>query len=384
MKASLMIIEGCDFSSFPVGGQLSHAKQLVQIFGDRLALVGISVDDTPVGVWIKKSFDGVLLDYFSIGKANSLIKKPMIPGRLSVLLLLKLYKKQILSIGIKSAFIESPEVMIAVSNWGLRFCYKFSGVENPLTMARYPVGRLFATRFEKMLFSALANHAELILAAADRNAIKKMASRSKGILDEAKIVHYPTRVDTKIFNASRKTLSGFQPVFLSCGRLNRVKGWDLILDAFRLVKDKLPSSRLYFVGDGEDRNIVEIQIAKASLQHAVTITGFTDPVTVAGLMNSCNVFLLGSHREGWPTVLLEALACGLPVVSTRVSGVGDLTEEGRNGYIVETRNAVEYAAKMVDALKLQNPNPVSMEIAQRYALDKLGSDLEAMWDPFCG
>ena len=180
-------------------------------------------------------------DYFSIGKVNSLIKKPMIPGRLSVLLLLKLYKKQILSIGVKSAFIEAPEGMIAVSNWGLRLCYKFSGVENPLPMSRYPFGRLFANPFEKMLFSALANHAELILAAADRNAIKKMASRSKGILDEAKIVHYPTRVDTKIFNAKRKTLSGFQPVFLSCGRLiRRVKGWDLILDAFRLVKDELP------------------------------------------------------------------------------------------------------------------------------------------------
>jgi glycosyltransferase involved in cell wall biosynthesis len=384
MKAKVMIIEGCDFSSFPVGGQLSHAKQWVQIFGDRLALVGISIDDTPVGEWTKKKFDGVLLDYFSIGRANPLIKKPLIPRRLSVLLRLKRYKKQILSFGIESAFILAPEVMIATSDWGLHLCYKFSGVENPLAMPRYPGGKLLAARFDKLLFSALANNVELILAAADKNAIKELVFRSNGILNSAKIVQFPTRVDTKIFNVNRATTPDAQPVFVTCGRLNRVKGWDFILDAFRLVKNELPLSRLYFVGDGEDRTVMETHIAEAGLQGSVTITGFTDPVTVAGLLNSSNVFLLGSYREGWPTAMLEALACGLPVVTTNVSGAGDLIEEHSNGYVVRTRDVREFASRMIAALELNNPNPVSVEIAQRYALDKLESYLEAMWQALRG
>ena len=76
------------------------------------------------------------------------------------------------------------------------------------------------------------------------------------------------------------------------------------------------------------------------------------------------------------------MACGLPVVSTRVSSVGDLIEEGSNGYVVATRNPEEFAAKMLAALELENPNYVSFAIAQRYALDKLGSELKALWKPF--
>jgi glycosyltransferase involved in cell wall biosynthesis len=384
MKAKVMIIEGCDFVSYPVGGQLTHAKHWIQVFGDHLALVGFSLDDTPVGVWTRKKFDDVLLNFFSIGKVKPLTNKPLIPMRLSVLLRLMLYKKQILSIGIESAFVESPEAMIAVSQWGLRICYKFAGVENPLAMPRYAVGKLFAGRFDKLLFSALADHAELILASADSNAIKEMVSRSNGRLGSDKIVSYPTRVDTKIFKLDRDSIPRSQPIFITCGRINHVKGWDLILDAFRLVNNEMTSSRLYFVGDGEDRTALETLIANNGLQNSVTITGFKDPVEVAGLLNSSSVFLLGSHREGWPIALLEALACGLPVVSTNVSGAYDLVAEHSNGYVVETRNAVDFAAKMIAALKLNNPNSVSLRIAQNYALDKLRCELESLWEPLRG
>lgn len=384
MNAKVMIIEGCDYDSFPVGGQLSHAKHWVQAFGERLALVGISVDDTPVGVWTKKRFGSVELDFFSIGKVDPSVKKPLIPRRLSVLLRLKRYRKRILSIGIGAAFVESPEAMIATANWGLRLCYKFSGVENPLAMPRYPVGKLVADRFEKMLFAALANHAELIVAASDRNGIDRMVSRSNGVLHNADIVEYHTRVDTGIFRTSRDRMPGSPPVFMVCGRLNRVKGWDLILEAFRHVHEQLPLSRLIFVGDGEDRSAVDRGIDEAGLRDCVTITGFTDQVTIAGLLNSADVFLLGSYQEGWPSAMIEALACGLPVVSTRVSGVGDLVEEGINGYVVGGRDAREFASRMIAALKLENPNPVSEEIARRYALDRMKSDLEAMWGPLRG
>ena len=382
MKPKVMIIEACDFNGFPMGGQLSHALHLVQVFGDRLALVGVSTDDTPVGAWTKKKVAGIVFDYFSVGRVDSSVKKPLIPRRLDAFLRLKYYKRQILSLGVDCAYVLAPEVMIAISRWGLRICYSFSGVENPLAMPRYRFGKLLAAPFEKLLFSSLANHTELIIAAADKNAIEKMLSRSQGLLNSSKIIQFHTSVDTTIFNIDRGTRDDVQPVFISCGRLNHVKGWDLILQAFIKVKNKLPLAHLYFLGDGEDRNILEAQIAEAGLQSAVIVKGFVDQVTVASLLNASKVFVLGSHREGWPTAILEAMACGLPVVSTRVSSVGDLIEEGSNGYVVATRNPEEFAAKMLAALELENPNYVSFAIAQRYALDKLGSELKALWKPF--
>lgn len=54
MRNKFLLIEGCDFVDYPTGGQLSFARQMMRTFGNRLALVGISTDDTPVGVWLKK------------------------------------------------------------------------------------------------------------------------------------------------------------------------------------------------------------------------------------------------------------------------------------------------------------------------------------------
>lgn len=381
MKPKVMIIEGCDFQSFPVGGQLTHSKHWVQAFGERLALVGVSTDDTPVGVWTKREFDGVLLDFFSIGRSDPALAKPLLPRRLTVLLRLWRHKKGILSLGVGSAFIMAPEVLFAIAGWGLRICYKFSGVQNPLSMPRYRVGLLLAAPFEKRLFATLARHAELIIAASDRQAIAEVASRSRGVLNADSIVQFPTRVDTAIFRASGGA-GGESPLrFVSCGRLNLVKGWDLVLDAFRLVKDRVPDAQLCFVGDGEDRHQLTARIAAAGLQDSVTITGFLPAPAVAELLNRSRVFLMGSHREGWPNALLEALACGLPAVSTRVSGTDDLIEEGRNGYLIGTRDPGEYAARMIDALRLEYPNPVSLAISERYALNLMAGYMEALWEP---
>jgi glycosyltransferase involved in cell wall biosynthesis len=384
MKAKVIIIEGCDFCGFPVGGQLSFAKHLVQAFGERLALVGYSTDDTPVGVWTKKAVDGLALDFFSIGRVDPLVRKPLLPRRLDVALRLRRYKKRILAIGIDAAFVLSPEVMITVADWGLRLCYKFSGVENPLAMPRYRAGKLLAVPFERRLFAVLADHAELIIAAADKKAIDQMVVRSRGVLPGSRIVQFPTRVDTKIFNIQRDRKPGTPPVFISCGRLNHVKGWDLVLAAFRHVRDELPAARLCFVGDGEDRGAVENEIARAGLRDSVTVTGFIDPEEVAGLLNSADVFVLGSHREGWPIAMLEALACGLPAVTTDVSGARELVAERSNGYVVVARDAREFAGKMIAALELERPNPVSAAIAQDYALDRMQSALENLWPPFRG
>lgn len=383
MKPKVMLIEACDFEAFPVGGQLSHAKHCIHALGERLALVGVSTDSTPTGVWTRKTLGGGSLYFFSIGRVDPGVKKPWLPRRLSAFLRLKYYREQILSLDVHAAFIQAPEVLLAVAGWGLRLCYSCPGVENPLTMSRYRFARLLATPFDRAFLGALAAHAELVLAAADREAIAALGARSRGALSGASIVHYPTRVDTSVFRATGEG-RGSDPVFIACGRLNRVKGWDLILDAFQLVKGRLPSAVLYFVGDGEDRAELERRVAGAGLGDCVVITGFADQATVSSLLNRSRVFVLGSHREGWPTALIEALACGLPVVSTAVSGAGDLVIDGSNGFVVRSRDPELFAVSMIQALALPAPNPVSLAIARQYSLDNLRRDLETAWEPFRG
>jgi glycosyltransferase involved in cell wall biosynthesis len=144
----------------------------------------------------------------------------------------------------------------------------------------------------------------------------------------------------------------------------------------------MPNARLCYVGDGEDRSALEARVRALGFESCVQVTGFIPPERVASILNASDLYLVGSHREGWPTALLEAEACGLPVVVTDVSGASTLVQEGRNGFIVRSREPREFAAAIQSALKLQIPNPVSLAIAQRYALDNFRSDLAELWEPF--
>ena len=78
----VLLIEPCNFEDFPTGGQLSVAKNMMRAFGSRLALVGISTDDTPIGRWVKRKFDGVEYDFFAIGRWIPSSRKPFVPARI--------------------------------------------------------------------------------------------------------------------------------------------------------------------------------------------------------------------------------------------------------------------------------------------------------------
>jgi glycosyltransferase involved in cell wall biosynthesis len=171
------------------------------------------------------------------------------------------------------------------------------------------------------------------------------------------------------------------PLFVSVGRLNRVKGWRLILDAFSRVLAQIPEAQLLFVGDGEDRSAMERAIAEAGLGAAVAITGAVDAKTVALYLNASNVFICGSWYEGWSYAFVEALSCGIPIVSTDVSGASSMIVNGRNGFIVQRRDPSAFANAMLDALALENAKIVSLQIAEQYSLNHMKKRLSQLWKP---
>jgi len=77
-----LLIEGCDYEGFPIGGQLTMAKHLVKVFGNRLGVVGISTDATPVGRWIQKHIAGEKVWFFAVHQQARTTSRPLIPARL--------------------------------------------------------------------------------------------------------------------------------------------------------------------------------------------------------------------------------------------------------------------------------------------------------------
>jgi glycosyltransferase involved in cell wall biosynthesis len=79
--------------------------------------------------------------------------------------------------------------------------------------------------------------------------------------------------------------------------------------------------------------------------------------------------------------MIEALSCGLPIVSTRVSSAGEIIAEGQTGYIIDRRDPGEFAAAIKNALALENARERAVADADRYALKHLKQDLETLFPP---
>jgi len=388
MEAKFILIEPCNFINYPVGGTLSFAKQLIDVYKNKIALVGLGEKDDPIGIWFKKTFNNQEYNYFAIARYSPGIIKPKIPARLKAYLNIKKYKKEILSIGINSVFVQSHEILKVVTDWKFKsVCYYFPGVGNPLQTSRYPWARIFSTIFDFWFLSG-ALKAHVLLAAADSDAILALKNRCCGILKNKNIFFLSTRVNTTIFKRQNKFsirdelgLNRNKIIFVTTGRIHYAKGWKFLLKVVYLYKRLNSNCLLLFVGDGGDRKAMEIEITKMKLNNNVIITGFLNPENVAKYIQAADVFLLGSKKEGWSTSLIEALVCYKPIVTCKVSSATSIVQDGINGFVVEQNDLHGFVSGIEKALLLINYNEYIDKEISKYSLDTLKKSLEEIWNP---
>ena len=144
---------------------------------------------------------------------------------------------------------------------------------------------------------------------------------------------------------------GWSPRAITVARLDPVKDQATMLRAVRLVVDQCPDFHLDLVGDGPSRDGLEALRVELGLQQHVSFLGYrTD---VAQLLRRPQVFLLSSISEGVSLTLLEAMAAGLPIVSTDVGGCREVVSQGVTGILVSPRRAEELAAAVLSLVNSQ-------------------------------
>jgi glycosyltransferase involved in cell wall biosynthesis len=126
------------------------------------------------------------------------------------------------------------------------------------------------------------------------------------------------------------------------------KGLHHFLEVARKVKDRSPRTKFLMVGDGELRDDLEAQVRRLQLDSAVRMVGWRRDVPE--LLQIFDVFLLTSHWEGLPRVLLEAMALGIPIVATNVGGISEIVQTGENGYLASLGNIEEMAQRVLQLL----------------------------------
>jgi glycosyltransferase involved in cell wall biosynthesis len=126
------------------------------------------------------------------------------------------------------------------------------------------------------------------------------------------------------------------------------KNHALFLKAAQLVKEKFPAAHFVIVGDGPERAGIEALRSELGLNHCVHLLGTRSDTPE--LLAAWDAFALTSHNEANPVSILEALACGVPVVATRVGSIPETVVPGETGFLATPGSAVEVAAHLTTLL----------------------------------
>ncbi len=167
---------------------------------------------------------------------------------------------------------------------------------------------------------------------------------------EDKVITLRNGVDLERFQppadrpALQSELAVNGPSIISVGWLIERKGHYLIIEAMQ----SLPGVHLYIAGDGPDKSALMQQVKEAGLEQQISFLGALDQQQLRQWYGAVDALVLASSREGWANVLLEAMACGTPVVATRVWGTPEVVQNESVGELVE--RTAEDIARGVKAL----------------------------------
>ncbi|MGE5457188.1 MAG: glycosyltransferase [Methanococcaceae archaeon] len=148
--------------------------------------------------------------------------------------------------------------------------------------------------------------------------------------------------------------------FLQLSNFNEKKGHKYTVLAFNELIKKQSNCTLTLAGDGELRSEIEGLSASLGIRDKVFFPGNVKPEAVKTFMAEADVFLHHSltassgDQEGIPNVIIEAMATGLPVISTFHAGIPELIKDGYNGFLVEEKDIDSYTRKMIEIIKIEN------------------------------
>jgi len=186
---------------------------------------------------------------------------------------------------------------------------------------------------------------------------KYIVDNFKDINKEKIIVNYHG-VDTNYFKPEKTAVRDDRkiPVILTVGRLVPKKGFDVLLQACRILHDKKILFKCKIIGHGPEKENLLKQVNDLSLTDVVGFLGLVPPVAMKNYYAASDVFALPCRitergdRDGIPNVLAEAMAMEMAVVSTRVSGIPEIVIQDETGLLVEPENPEQLAAALIDLL----------------------------------
>jgi len=195
---------------------------------------------------------------------------------------------------------------------------------------------------EKVLLTEKTTRAKFAVAVCEHIRQVLLASAPKAIPGKIKTIRMG--VDPGAFLRGTGRGSGDPIVFTAIGNLVWQKGHEYLIEACRILKARGVDFRCVIVGDGPRRNRLSRLIRSCNVQSEVSLVGSVEHDEIGKYYRQSDVLIHPSVSEGIPVVLMEAMAAGLPVIASDITGIPELVDDGRNGLLVQARDPEQLAA----------------------------------------
>lgn len=158
------------------------------------------------------------------------------------------------------------------------------------------------------------------------------------------------------------------PLLVSIGRLLENKSYPELLSAFAAIRKYKPDARLIILGEGDERATIERKRDELGLQDCVSLPGAVP--NIFPYLKAASLFVLASHSEAFGNVIVEALACGVPVVSTDCGGPREILKNGTYGLLVQVGNEQALADGILHALDTPVDHAALKERGGTFSIEK--------------
>lgn len=367
------------------GGQSVFIRNLVPRLEADVKVVGTTSGPEALGRWQRRSLRGVAYDFMPVARMAPPGRAPVVPLRLASFLGVALFRQRILRAG-DVMYVHSPEMAVPLGLGPRRkpIVMHLHGAANPLAASRYAWARTATLR---RLYGALQRrviNTSTLVVSVDQQGLQ-LARRSLTENSKTRLALLPICVDQSLFHPGDKVPArsslGLPPstrLLLFVGRLEQAKGTERLVEAFAELATRMDSLSLVLIGDGSQRFAMEEQARRAGLRDHLLFVGWVDHDSLPVWFQAADVLLLPSDYEGLPTAVIEALACGVPVVTTAVGGLPGLICEGKNGLLLKERTSEALAAATERALDHRwSVNELTASVNE-YSSDRIAARVTAL------
>jgi len=356
-KTVLGIISPGDFSNkFVSGGASGFLKNILPYLNNyRTIIFGIGLNDSIP--WKTYHLDSNV-DFIPICN----IKVPSkIPMRLKVLIYYIRHRNRIIKSGVDVLYIQMPECCLPFLNKRYRIpvIYHKHGSVNPVSRSKYVYGRnILFKKFYEIVLMLIYQKATWIITI-DRISLKEAkkygAENRTSLLMNAVNTgkYFPDYVLRKQARSNAGMVENIF-VILFVGRIEKTKGPERLLDCISRLKETKHPFHILLAGEGTYRTYLENKVRIQNYESNVTFLGNVPHEKMPYFYNLADVMVLPSETEGVPMVILEALACGTPVVASNVGSIPDLVLDGINGIVLDNLSPVKLASAIINILHKKN------------------------------